>query len=51
MYLLRRGIKPVIVERDAFPRYHVGESLTGATQLALRELGVGPAIEAQNYPL
>ena len=21
MYLLRRGIKPVIVERDAFPRY------------------------------
>src|SRR4029453_18735520 len=51
MYLLRRGIKPVIVERDAFPRYHVGESLTGATQLALRELGLGPAIDAQNYPL
>jgi len=25
MYLLRRGIKPVIVERDAFPSYHVGE--------------------------
>src|SRR5882724_157162 len=51
MYLLRRGIKPVIVERDAFPRYHVGESLTGATALALKELGLGPAIEAQNYPL
>ena len=51
MYLLRRGIKPVIVERDVFPRYHVGESLTGATALALKELGLGPAIEAQNYPL
>src|SRR6266705_3427239 len=51
MYLLRRGIKPVIVERDAFPRYHVGESLTGATALALKELGLRPAIEAQNYPL
>ena len=51
MYLLRRGIKPVIVERDMFPRYHVGESLTGATALALKELGLGPAIEAQNYPL
>lgn len=51
MYLLRRGIKPVIIERDAFPRYHVGESLTGATALALKELGLGPAIEAQNYPV
>src|SRR4029450_111152 len=50
-YLLRRGIKPVIGEREAFPRYHVGESLTGATALALKELGLGSAIEAQNYPL
>jgi 1H-pyrrole-2-carbonyl-[peptidyl-carrier protein] brominase len=51
MYLLRRGIKPVIVERDVFPRFHVGESLTGATALALEKLGLGPAIEAQNYPV
>src|SRR5437773_4785600 len=51
MHLLLRGIKPVIVERAAFPRYHVGESLTGATALTLKELGLGPAIEAQNYPL
>jgi flavin-dependent dehydrogenase len=51
MYLLRRGIKPVIVERDAFPRFHVGESLTGTTALALKELGLGPAIEAGNYPV
>jgi len=25
MYLLRRGINPVVIERDIFPRYHVGE--------------------------
>ena len=51
MYLLRKGITPVIVERDDHPRYHVGESLTGASQIALRELGLGPAIDAQNYPI
>jgi 1H-pyrrole-2-carbonyl-[peptidyl-carrier protein] brominase len=51
MYLLQRGIKPLIVERDAFPRYHVGESLTGATALTLKELGLGPVIEAEKYPV
>ena len=51
MYLLRHGITPVIVERDDHPRYHVGESLTGATALALKDLGLGPAIEAQRYPV
>jgi flavin-dependent dehydrogenase len=51
LYLLRKGITPIIVERDAHPRYHVGESLTGATALALKDLGLGPRIEAQNYPI
>ncbi len=51
LYLLRNGITPVIIEREEHPRYHVGESLTGATALALKDLGLGPAIEAQNYPI
>ncbi|MDQ3413837.1 MAG: tryptophan 7-halogenase, partial [Verrucomicrobiota bacterium] len=51
MYLLRKGITPVIVERAEHPRYHVGESLTGASQIALRALGLGPALDAQNYPV
>ena len=51
LYLLRHGITPVIIERDDHPRYHVGESLTGATALALKDLGLGPAIEAQRYPV
>jgi flavin-dependent dehydrogenase len=29
MFLIREGIKPVILEQEAFPRYHIGESLTG----------------------
>jgi len=51
MYLLRRGIDCVIIERDIFPRYHVGETMTGATAVALRELGLGDALDAQRYPI
>ena len=51
MHLLQRGITPLIVERDEHPRYHVGESLTGATAITLKELGLGPIIEAQRYPI
>ncbi len=51
LYLLRLGIKPVIIERSAHPRFHVGESLTGPTAMALKNLGLGPQIEAMNYPI
>ena len=51
MHLLRRGIRPVIIERDIFPRYHVGETMTGATAVALRELGLGDVLDAQRYPI
>ena len=51
MYLLRLGITPVIVEREQHPRFRIGESLTGPTALALKDLGLGPAIEAQRYPI
>lgn len=39
LYLLRAGVKPLIVERDPFPRYHIGESLTGEVGGRLRDLG------------
>ena len=29
MRLLQQGIQPLIVEREVFPRYHIGESMTG----------------------
>ena len=29
MFLLREGITPVILEQEEFPRFHIGESLTG----------------------
>ena len=40
LYLARLGIKSVIIEREAFPRYHIGESMTGEAGGQLRGLGL-----------
>src|SRR5213596_1032247 len=40
MFLVREGIKPVILEQEEFPRYHIGESLTGEGGQSLRRLGL-----------
>ena len=41
MFLLREGITPVILEQEEFPRFYIGESLTGEGGQALRRLGLG----------
>ena len=40
MFLLREGITPVILEQEEFPRFHIGESLTGEAAQVLRRLGL-----------
>jgi len=40
MFLAREGIQSVIIEKEQFPRYHIGESLTGAGGKVLRDLGL-----------
>lgn len=40
MNLLRQGFQPLIIESDAFPRYHIGESLTTECVDALNRLGL-----------
>ena len=50
MFLLREGIKPVIVEAETFPRYHIGESMTGAGGKVLRDLGLTEAMYQRQYP-
>ena len=35
--LLQRGITPIIVEREEFPRFHIGESMTGECGNLVRE--------------
>jgi flavin-dependent dehydrogenase len=39
LFLARLGVGSVIVERDEFPRFHIGESMTGECGRLVRELG------------
>jgi FADH2-dependent halogenase len=50
MFLLREGIKPIIIEQETFPRYHIGESLTGAGGKVLRDLGLEAEMYKRGYP-
>ena len=50
MHLLQEGIRPLIVEKESFPRYHIGESMTGEAVNVLRKLGLGSLIEANGHP-
>jgi hypothetical protein len=38
MFLLREGIKPVILEQEEFPRFHIGEPMTDEAGQVLRRL-------------
>jgi flavin-dependent dehydrogenase len=43
------GLAVVVLERDRFPRYHIGESLLSATLPILDAVGVTPLIEAHGF--
>lgn len=49
LFLLEQGIKPIIVEAETFPRYHIGESMTGAAGQVIRELGLEAAMRSQQH--
>jgi flavin-dependent dehydrogenase len=51
MYLLREGIQPVIIEKETFPRYHIGESMTGECGGIVRDLGLGDRMIALKHPV
>lgn len=51
MFLLQKGIQSLIVEKEPFPRYHIGESFTGETGGQLRKLGMGPVLDKLQYPV
>ena len=48
--LARRGFDVVLLERERFPREHIGESLLPASMPVLEDLGVLPQIEAAGFP-
>jgi flavin-dependent dehydrogenase len=49
MFLKQAGIQSVIVEKDHFPRYHIGESFTGETGGQLRKLQMGDILDKKEY--
>src|SRR5204862_32693 len=50
MFLIKEGIKPIIVEQEEFPRFHIGESMTGEAGALLRRLGLGEAMQEKRFP-
>src|ERR1700746_1320737 len=47
--LAQRGRRVLLIERELFPRFHIGESMTLFAPEAFRRLGVYEELEAINY--
>ncbi len=47
--LVRQGYQVLLLEREQFPRFHVGESLLPASQLIWEKLGIGEALQDLNF--
>src|SRR5262249_48535798 len=51
MCLIREGIKPIILEQEAFPRFHIGESMTGEAGQLLRRLDLEELMLKKRHPV
>jgi 1H-pyrrole-2-carbonyl-[peptidyl-carrier protein] brominase len=51
MFLAKEGVKPVILEQQEFPRFHIGESMTGEAGNLLRRLGLEQQMTERAYPV
>lgn len=51
MWLERKGIESVIIEKETFPRFHIGESMTGEAGALLRELGLETQIDESPHAI
>ena len=49
-FLARAHRRVLVLEKEHFPRFHVGESLLPYNQEIFREMGVLPALEAAGFP-
>lgn len=47
--LQREGFRPLVVEKQRFPRFVIGESLLPRTMDLLKEMDLLPAVEAQGF--
>lgn len=49
-FLARAGKKVLVLEREIFPRFQIGESLLPCNMAIFREMGVLPALQAAGFP-
>lgn len=49
-YLAKAGKSVLLLEKDIFPRFHIGESLLPYNRPIFEELGVLPQLEAAGFP-
>ena len=49
-FLAKAGKSAVVLEREHFPRFHIGESLLPYNRVLLEEMGVLPTLEAAGFP-
>ena len=48
-YLARKGRRVLVLEREYFPRFHIGESLLPYNRRIFSELGLLPVLEARGF--
>jgi FADH2-dependent halogenase len=48
-YLARAGKRVLVLEKDHFPRFHIGESLLPYNHEIFREMGILPQLEAAGF--
>lgn len=51
LFLGERGIDATIIEAEAFPRFHIGESMTGWVAEKIRGWGLEQAMKDQQFPI
>jgi FADH2-dependent halogenase len=49
-FLAREGKRVLVLEKEHFPRFHIGESLLPYNQPLFEEMGVLPALQAAGFP-
>lgn len=49
-FLAKAGRRVLVLEKETFPRFHVGESLLPYNRVLFEELGVWPALQAVGFP-
>lgn len=49
-FLARTGKRVLVLEKEHFPRFHIGESLLPCNMTIFREMGVLPALQAAGFP-